>query len=102
MADGKMTREEIKEFIFDIFVEIIEATGATAALPPTEIAPLADETVSRMRGCMRELEREGVLESFKDDDEEFYQLTEDVLDNLLEEMQADGWTPPDLDAPPAS
>ena len=96
MSDNeKMTREEIKEFVFDVYVEIIEATGSVPALPPAELARLAGEPEGRVKGCMMELEREGVLEKFKEDGELFFQLSEDVLDELIEEMEADGWEPPE-------
>jgi DNA-binding transcriptional regulator PaaX len=94
--NAKMTREEIKEFIFDVYVEVIEATGSAPAFPPSELARLANEPESRVKGCMMELEREGVLEKFKEDDTLFFHLSEAVLDNLIEEMEADGWEPPDL------
>jgi len=95
MSDNeKMTREEIKEFVFDVYVEVIEATGSAPAFPPSELARLANEPESRVKGCMMELEREGVLEKFKEDGELYFQLSDEVLDELVEEMEADGWEPP--------
>lgn len=96
MADNeKLTREEIKELVFDVFVEIIEATGSSPVLPPDEIAGLANEKAGRVKGCMREMAQEGVLENFKEDGVEYFHLSEEVLDNLLEEMEAEGWEPPE-------
>jgi DNA-binding transcriptional regulator PaaX len=96
MSDNneKMTRDEIKEFIFDVYVEVIEATGSAPALPPSELARLAEEPENRVKGCMMELEREGVLEKFKEDGDLYFHLSEDVLDDLIAEMEADGWEPP--------
>jgi hypothetical protein len=96
VADNeKLTRDEIKELVFDVFVEIIEATGGSPALPPEEIAGLANEKPGRVKGCMREMIEEGVLDSFKEDGVEYFHLTEDVLGDLIAEMEADGWEPPD-------
>lgn len=96
MSDNheKMTRDEIKEFIFDVFVEVIEATGSAPAFPPAELARLANEPEGRVKGCLMELEREGVLTQFKEDDELYFQLSADVLDDLIAELEADGWEPP--------
>jgi hypothetical protein len=94
----RMTRDEIKEFIFDDLVEFLEETGNVSAVTPDEIAALVDETPGRVKGCMLELVREGVLVNFKDEDGTLYfQFDEDTLSNLLDEMREAGWTPPDDD-----
>lgn len=97
MADdnGSLTREDIKTFIFDDLVEFLEETGAVNAVTPAEMAALIDEGESRVKGCMQEMVQEGVLERFKDEDEWVFRLSDDMVDELIEEMKADGWEPPE-------
>lgn len=91
----RMTRDEIKEFIFDDLVEFLEETGAINAVTPDELAAIIDEEPSRVKGCMMEMVREGVLESFKEDGDLYFRLTDDMTEQLIEEMEESGWTPPD-------
>jgi len=90
----KMTREELKEFIFDDLVEFIVQTGSTNAITPEEIAEVVGETPSRVKGCMMQMEQDGVLEKFKQEGTLYFQLEEDTLAHIVEEMQAEGWEPP--------
>ncbi|MEO1443328.1 MAG: hypothetical protein AAFV33_23195 [Chloroflexota bacterium] len=90
-----MTRDEIKEFIFDDLMEFLEATGETNAVTPDEIATLIDEEPSRVKGAMMQLVSENVLEKFKDDGDLYFRFAEDTLEALLEEMYESGWTPPE-------
>ena len=91
----KMTREEIKEFIFDDLVEFIVQTGSTNAVTPEEIAEVLDETPSRVKGCMMQMEQDGVLEKFKEDGTLYFQIEEDTLNHILAEMEEEGWEIPD-------
>ncbi len=91
-----MTREEIKEFIFDDLVEFILQTGSANAVTPEEIAEILDEPASRIKGCMMQLEQDDILEKFKDDEGTLrFRLAEDTLENILAEMEEEGWELPD-------
>lgn len=92
-----MTREEIKEAIFDDLIWFLEETGATNAVTPEEIAALLDEAPGRVKGCMKELIDEGVLETVKVEGETRYQFTEDTVEEILDEMRDSGWEPPEDD-----
>ncbi len=93
----RMSRDEIKEFIFDDLLEFLEETGAVNAVTPDEIAALIDEEPSRVKGCMMELSREGVLTTTKEDGTVYFHFTDDILETLLEEMEEAGWEPPQDD-----
>jgi hypothetical protein len=90
-----MNRDEIKAFVFDDLVEFLEETGAVNAVTPDELATLIDEEPSRVKGCMMEMVQEGVLENFKEEGEVYFQFTDEMVEQLVEEMQEAGWTPPD-------
>lgn len=94
MTEERMSRQDIKEFIFDDLLEFLEMTGSSGSVTPEDIAEMLDDKPSRVKGCMRELETEGVLTSFKEDDVEYFSFTDDLLAQLLAEMEESGWVPP--------
>lgn len=93
----RMTRDDIKEFIFDDLLEFLEETGEINAITPDEIASLIAEAPGRVKGCMQELVQEGVLEATKDGDTTYFHFTDEMTEQLMEEMKEAGWTPPDED-----
>ncbi len=93
----KMSRDDIKEFIFDDLLEFLEETGEVNAITPDEIAALIDEAPGRVKGCMQEMVQEGVLEGTKEDGSLYFHFTDEMTEQLLEEMKESGWRPPDDD-----
>jgi hypothetical protein len=93
----RMTRDDIKAFIFDDLLEFLEETGEVNAITPDEIASLITETPGRVKGCMQEMVQEGVLESANDGDTLYFHFTDEMAEQLIEEMKEAGWTPPDED-----
>ncbi len=80
------TRDEIKEDVFDILVEILEATGTPGSVTPEAVAKVIGEKAGRVKGCMRDMVDEDILATEEIDDETYYRLSDETYDQIIEEM----------------